>query len=476
MERLRRSGKTVLVHLDSAGLRELYLAGAADRVWLLPSADLMVTGMGAHLQFYGDLLARLGIRADMEAAGSYKSFGEPYTRSWPSASNREQVGSLVADLQAQAVAQIAEDRQIEVGVVEALLGRAPLAAEEAKAAGLVAELAYGDQVEAALRRLLGGEPRELGFGAWLRVSRWRSALRRWGQVRRRIAIVHLEGPVVQGAEAMGGSGFRIDSDRIVPVLRQIAQADDIAGVVLHVDSPGGSAVASDILARAVQRLTQEKPVVAVFGDVAASGGYYLAAPAQEVIARAGTITGSIGVVGGKIVVGAALERIGVHGELVAAGPDADLFAPWSAFTPDQRLRFRASLQRTYDRFIDVVAAGRRVPASAIEPHAQGRVWTGRQAMELGLVDRLGGLETGIARLRLLAGLEAGEGHVVHIRFPPPRLRVLQALLGGRGIGTELREVVSEAALPEELAGARVLLQFLRGRPGEALALLPWKLP
>ena len=173
-------------------------------------------------------------------------------------------------------------------------------------------------------------------------------------------------------------------------------------VVLAIDSQGGSATASDAIWRAVQRVLAKKPVVAVLGNVAASGGYYIAVGACEILASPGTITGSIGVVGGKLVVGPALARQGVHTEHVLGAPQGDLLSPLQGFRPDQRLRFRAGLQEFYRVFLERVSAGRRRPVSAIAPYAEGRVWTGRQALERGLVDQLGGLEDGIQRAARLA--------------------------------------------------------------------------
>jgi len=468
--RVRAAGKLVVAHLDVAGLRELYLVAGADRVWLTPSSQLMLTGMGVQVRFYADLLENLGVRADLVAAGSYKSFGEPYVRNFASQPNREQYRELLEDLQDQVLRHIAEGRRMNPDEVLKLLARSPMASEDAVAAGLVDGVAYADQVDAEVDELMGEGVRRVPFGRYARLVAWERFLERFGRRGPRVAVVHLEGPVVHGAEGIGGSGLRIDADRVVPVLDRLREAPQIKGVVLYVNSPGGSALASDVIARAVTRLATQKPVVSVFGDVSASGGYYLAAPSVEIVARPNTITGSIGVIGGKIVVGEGLARVGVHTETIAVGPDVGMFSPWTPFTDDQRERFKASLQRTYDRFIAIVSAGRRQPASAVELHARGRVWTGRQALERGLVDHLGGLQVGVARARCRAGLDRDAGPVAHIRFPAPRFRVLASLMGrGDSRGSWTR--VADGALGE----MGPLFQLLRSRPGSALALLPWRL-
>jgi protease-4 len=251
------------------------------------------------------------------------------------------------------------------------------------------------------------------------------------------------------------------------VLDALREDPRVEAVVLYVDSPGGSALASDLIARAVVRLQGTKPVISVFGDVAASGGYYIAAPSAELIAQEGSITGSIGVVGGKIVFGEGAERLGVSSEAVTAGPNATVFSPWEPFTPQQRERFRRSLVRIYDRFVQVVAAGRKAPSDAIESVAQGRVWTGRQALERGLVDRIGGLDLAIRRARELAGF-AGSVSTVHVRFPPPRFRLLQSLLGNRGASEVL-----EPWIAERLGKSADAWTLIVRHPAEPLAILPW---
>lgn len=464
---LRERGKLVVTHLDAASTREIYLASAADRVWLTPSGEVLLQGVGAHLSFYGDALKRVGVVVELEAAGAYKSFGEPFTRAWPTRANREQTGELVSDLQEQLVTVIAKARGLTAEAVVALMAASPLSAERAVEAGLVDALAYPDQARDRLEELLDGA-RRVSFHRYARWSRWSRRLAALGEPAGHVAVVHLEGSIVQGAEASGGAGPRIDADRVVPVLEHLRADPDVRAVVLYVNSPGGSALASDLIARSVRRIVEKKALVAVFGDVSASGGYYLSAPALELFAEAGTITGSIGVVGGKLALGPAAERWGVHHERISAGPDTGLLNPWSPLTPEQRRRFRETLTRTYDRFLKVVSAGRKQPLEAIHAVAQGRVWTGQQALERGLVDHLGGLPEALGRVRVLAGMGPSQDRVQHVRFAPPRFRVLQALLAG---GVRATDLVSLAL--NSLGTAGRLARMVRDRPMEALLLLPY---
>ena len=467
IEALHAAGKRTALYLEQGSNAELYLASAADRVWAPPVADLFLTGIGGRLSFLGNVLARAGVQADMEAAGTYKSFGEPFTRSFASPANREQLQVLFTDLQEQLIAGICEGRGLSREAVEALMAASPLSAEAAQSAGLLDDLIYSDQLEGHLAKLLevaSVRPLRWKRYTWLRrLEQWLAGL---GQPRKQIAVVHLEGAIIIGADTP--SGRRIESRSVVPVIDKLTEDDSIQAVVLRVDSGGGSAVASDLIARAVQRLGQRKPVVAVYGNVSASGGYYLSVPAHELIARPGTITGSIGVIGGKLVVSEALSRHGFTGDFVDVGPDVGFFGPFRPFTPEQRARFRVYLARTYDTFLRIVAGGRRCPVEAVEAVAGGRVWTGRQAKENGLIDHLGGLTTAIRRARLLSGLDDAAGQVVHIDFAPSRLKTLTTLTG--------LAQLDAADLAMALGGPHTeLLRMMRQDPGRALALMPWVL-
>jgi protease-4 len=462
---LNAAGKKTSVHLDQAGNGELYLASAAERVWMPPPGDLFLTGLGGRLSFLGNVLARFGIKVDMVAAGAFKSFGEPFTRSFASPANREQLQALFGDLQAQMISAIAGGRGLKPEAVEALLERSPLSVYDAVDAGLIDGAVYADQVEGRLETLANSD--DIRLVSWRRYRRLRG-LERWlsrlGQRGRSIAVVHLEGPVVLGGD--GARSRRIEARAVVPVLDQLAEDESIKAVVLRVDSGGGSAVASDLIARAVERLGRTRPVIALFGNVSASGGYYLSVPAREIIARPGTITGSIGVIGGKLVVADALARQGLTADFVDVGPDVGFLGPWRPFTVDQRARFEGYLERTYSAFLKVVAGGRRCPVEAIEPYAGGRVWTGQQARDNGLIDHLGGLATAINRARLLSDIDPGSGRVVHIDFTPSPLRTLASNLS--------RGQVLDAAL--SLAGPQTeLVSMLREEPGRALAIMPWVL-
>jgi protease-4 len=245
-------------------------------------------------------------------------------------------------------------------------------------------------------------------------------------------------------------------------LDELAEDDGVVAAVLDIRSPGGSATASDVIWRSVERLQKKKPVVAVFGDVAASGGYYIAAPAQEILAQANTLTGSIGVVGGKLVVGGALARVGVHTERVLGSPLATYFSSDVPFDDVQRVRFRAGLERFYRGFVERVAAGRKKPYDTVEPFARGRVWTGRRAKAVGLVDDIGGVEEGIERAAKLAGVGPIRRMDVRTSHGPSRVvRIARSLM--------LLAMPQLRLVPEIPDAARALAES----KGAAMFLFPW---
>ncbi|NOY26467.1 MAG: hypothetical protein GXP62_11395 [Oligoflexia bacterium] len=375
---LRDAGKLVFVQLQQLGNQEILLASAADRVWAEPAADVFLSGVGAQLMFFGDALDRLGVDVQVEAAGAYKSFGETFARGHASRANREAVQGLVDDLNAQQIERIATGRRMAPQQLADLVARCPVGAEDALKAGLVDGIGHLDQAHSALEALLGRSVEPVSFGRYARllaIEHWLGGL---GRRDRAVAVVHLEGPVVLGVEASGGSGLRIDADRVVPALQALCRDQGTAAVILFIDSPGGSALASDIIARAVLRLGEEKPVVAVFANVAASGGYYIAAPAAEIVAMPGTITGSIGVVGGKLSLGRALGGLGIHTQSVTSGEGTLIFSPWRPFSDQEGQRFRALLSRTYDRG-GSASLGRRHSSPRRGPGVDGAAGAGSRA-------------------------------------------------------------------------------------------------
>jgi protease-4 len=400
---LRVAGKVVLAFVEAPGSALMAIAAACDAIAIVPTGEVALVGVGTEITFFGKLLERWGLQPDFLAAGAYKSFGEPFTRSYPSTDNQEAMTALVRGLHEQFVEQVARGRSLPAAAVSEAVERAPLSAHEAREAGLVDALLYEDQLEGWVKERIGRSCRMVSGEAWARADAALVAADTAGRTGKSVVVVPLSGNIVVDAP---GVRLAVRARRIVPILRSLRENPGVGAVVLHVDSPGGSALASDLIWREVDLLRAQKPVVAVFGDVAASGGYYLAAPAHEILARYGTLTGSIGVFGGKIVVGEGLRKLGITSWPIAGGANANLFSANRRFDNGQRVRFQASLQRFYDGFVDRVAAGRGKPAAEVEPYCRGRVWTGADAVRVGLVDAEGGVFQGITRAASLAGMSA----------------------------------------------------------------------
>jgi protease-4 len=465
---VRAAGKPIVARIDTADDRTLFLVGVSDAVWMPPGGDVMVTGLAAAVPFYGPALQRLGVEIAVESAGAYKSLGEPYTRGFPTTANREALNAVFEDLDTQVAETIAADRDLDLADVRAAQVEGPLSAEQAQDRGLIDRVGYADQMKEALEEALGGEPRVIGLRQYARLTRWADGLARMGVRRPLVAIVHLQGPVMQRRGRVGRPRRMIASEEVVPALDALRLSRRVNAVVLVVDSPGGSSLASDLIARAVVRLNDEKPVVVAMESVAASGGYYIAAPATEIVARPGTVTGSIGVVGGKVVLGPGLAKWGVHAEQIGPGTDASMYGPWSGFTPEQRSRYRASLARVYDRFISIVADGRHREKAQIDAVAQGRVWTGIQALERGLVDHLGGVQDAVSRATSLAKMGDQPIRQIEIRFEGSRWGALNSLMGGASADP----VDGMAMALATLGAAGWLPRQLRAHPGEPLAVVP----
>ena len=360
--------------------------------------------------------------------GSFKSAAETFTRDSMSTEQREQLESLLEDRFEALVAALARGRDLAPERVRELVDRGPHGARAAAEAGLIDDCLHADELEATLEKLApprGGRLRILDAAPYhgLRVAT--AGARFLAGPAARIAYVVAAGGI------HGGGGLRgVASDRYRELLARLAQDEEVRGVVLRVDSGGGDGVASDLIWRAVQRLRREKPVVASFGEIAASGGYYVAAGADRILAEPATVTGSIGVVGGKLDLSGLYDRLGIHKEGVERGARAGLASETRGFTPDERRAVRREMQNLYGLFLDRVTEGRGLARGAVERIARGRVWSGAQARDHGLVDRLGGPLEALAEVRRLAGLREGEAAPVEVLPHLPRFPGLRFLLGG----------------------------------------------
>ncbi len=453
----RRSGKPIVAWLEYGGQQEYYLASACQQVFLAPTSPLDLAGLATYEVFVRGLLDKLGIQPDLLHAGEYKTAANTFTETTFTPAHREMVESINRDLYEQFLSGIAEGRGKTVGEVRALVDRGPWLPEAAVAAGLVDALAYADDVPARAGLRADAAHR-------VRFEDYRRAVG-GGQRGPRVALVHLDGALATGRSVPGAAVT--GAETVAGYLRRARDDRSIRAIVLRIDSPGGSAVAADLLWREVQLARAVKPVIASMSDVAASGGYYVAMPADAIVADPGTLTGSIGVVAGKFAVGDALARLGIRVEAVADGRYALLASPTRPFTAEERAKMTALVEATYAAFVRKAAEGRRLSVQQVEAVARGRVWTGRQARAVGLVDELGGLARALALAKRRAGLDP-DAPVTLVVFPPRR-SMLEVILNPFGDVLEASGF-ADAWVARGLDS--VVAPVVRYRAGEPLAVMP----
>jgi protease-4 len=413
------SGKPTVAWAESFGevadTAAYVLATAFDTIWLQPGGSIGLLGVSAETTFLGGALEKLGVQPEFEQRHEYKNAVDTLTRTAFTEPHRESLDALTGSLYAEAVERIAEGRSLAAERVRELVDTGPRTAAEARRAGLVDELGYRDQVYDAVRARVGVETELLFADRWAPHRRPQLPLPKRG----RVALVQARGTIVGGRTRRGVMGRQVGSDSVSAELRAALADEHVRAVVLRVDSPGGSAVASETIWREVCRVRESgRPVVVSMGALAASGGYYIACPADVIVALPGTLTGSIGVFGGKLVLRDALDRVGLTTGAVEQGAHALMFSSRRGFAEDERERLAATVDAIYDDFVGKVAAGRNRPVADVEDVARGRVWTGRDALELGLVDELGGLRHAVRVARDRAGLPEDAPVTPALKVPP----------------------------------------------------------
>lgn len=418
------------------GTLSYYLASAFREVWMQPAGTVGLVGFATNALFLRGTLDKIGIEAQFIARGEYKSAANRFTEDGYTETHREADERLIQSLHAQVVQAVAESRHIEPEEIDALADSAPLLRDDALAARLIDRVGFRDEAYARIAELAGAPdfmpgadadsdaaPPRLYLSRYARATAQRPALPKPsipGRKKATIAVVTLHGAIVSGrggAQPLPLGSSSAGGDTIAAALREAAAADDVSAVVLRVDSPGGSVAGSETIWREVHRTRDRgKPVVASMGAVAASGGYYVSMAADEIVANPGTITGSIGVLTGKLVARELKGRLGVGHGTVRTNRNADAWSLNEPFTDEQRAQVEAEADLLYTDFIERVAVGRRMSVEDVDAVARGRVWTGADAHERGLVDHLGGLRAAITRAKVLAGKDA-DAEVRIVTYP-----------------------------------------------------------
>ncbi|MDE0300298.1 MAG: signal peptide peptidase SppA [Candidatus Poribacteria bacterium] len=434
---LRESGKVVISHLNGGGNMEYLLACAADRIYLTPTGTVGLTGLRAEVMFYAGLFEKLDVEAEMIAIGKFKSVVEPFTQKQMSEPFREAVNTILDDLHSQQIDMISGGRtELDDAVVAQLIDGGPFTGGEALDNRLVDGLLYYDELLASVQSE-SAKPIEVvtdsakeskevadltGFGGLMRLFSMLSPPRK--DVKRphvpRIAIIYAAGPILSDVpDSPFNTGQIITPRELTEALRQIRTDDSVIAAVMRIDSPGGSALASDLIWREVFLTQQEKPVVVSMSDVAGSGGYYIAMAAGAIVAQPASITGSIGVVGGKLNLKGLYNKLGLTKEVITRGKNANIYSDYGRFTMTERERVEKLMNTVYEDFVRKAADGRDMTEEEIHEIAQGRVWTGKQAVEIGLVDVLGGLDTALSLAKAEAGLKVDDEVEVFV-LPKPK--------------------------------------------------------
>lgn len=458
----RTSGKPVIAYLEQGGEQEFYLASASDKVFLMPTASLDLTGIATYELFLRGTLDKIGAYPDVLHVGEFKTAGNTFTEKGFTPSHREMAESLNRDLYDQLVRGLAEGRHKGEDEIRALIDHGPFLPEDAVRAGLVDDVAYEDELDDKVT-MGEGTLRYAEAHDYRRISPQSLGL----NTGPRIAVLYAVGMISTGESSQDGAQV-VGSDTIVDALRKARADTSIRAVVLRIDSPGGSAIASDVIWREVMLTRAVKPVIASMSDLAASGGYYIAMPAHQIVAQPATLTGSIGVVMIKFAIGGTLDKLGVNMEGVTSGRYADLYSPVRPFSPEERAKIQEHMQATYDAFVEKAASGRQTTPERIDAIAQGRVWTGQQAKELGLVDELGGLQQALTLARARANI-APDSEVELVIYPQRKsfYELVQAPFGAEGGVLRTLLGLREGKAVETLSAP--LRIFRRGEP---LALMP----
>lgn len=459
----RGRGKRVVAYLHEADLPAYYLAVAADEIWMPEAGYWVVLGLRTEITFFREAFDRAGILPEFERIAEYKTAADPFMRSGLSEHHREVVESVLDSVMAGFVEDVAAARRLDPLAVRAAVDRAPLGAHDAWTSGLVDGICYEDELPARL----GSPTRPAALRPWAQARRRLQTPYRWRSRTAVIGVVELIGTIITGESRdlpfplpFVGGKFA-GSETVARAFRAAERDPRVRAIVFHVDSRGGSALASDLIWREVERIKASKPVVAFMGNVAGSGGYYVSCGASRIIAQPSTITGSIGVINGKMTIRGLFGKAGLNREIVARGSSATMPSGFEPFTQDQLGRIRNEIQAVYRRFVGKAARGRAKSEAEIEAIARGRIWTGRQALEKGLVDEMGDFPLAVLRAREMAGIPAAQG-VITLTIRPPDSAAVPAASGGPGAAIALGAVAQTvealravAALAEE--GALLLI-------------------
>jgi len=443
--RAKKAGKKVYAELPEGSAAAYLLASACDEIVMPPVGMLSISGVRMEFMHFKNLFEKLGIHADFLQMGDYKGAAEPYTRDKMSPEFKKQMESVLDDYYAQLVETVAADRKLDPGKVKDLIDEGLFTAARAKEVGLVDRVAYGDEFRQQLAQQqhvdsIGvvddygkkqlDEEEFSGFSGFMKMFELLSGTEPRGRASssQKIAVVYAVGEINSGESKSGLTSESMGSDTIVKALREAEKDPKVVGIVLRVDSPGGSAIASDLMWREITRIKAKKPVVASMGDVAASGGYYISMGCTKIFAEPGTLTGSIGVVTGKLALKGLMDKVGVTVDAISRGKNSGWMSSEEPFSDSEKDAVTRIMKDCYRQFTEKAAQGRNLELKTLESLAGGRLYTGRMAKQCKLVDEIGTLEDAVAETKRLAGVKADD-KIEWLILPKPK-SFLEGLLGG----------------------------------------------
>jgi protease IV len=459
IQRVRKAKKPVYAELTTAETGQYLVAAACDEIWMPECGILIIPGVRMEVTFFKGLLDKIGLQFDVLQMGKYKGAGEPFSRTEMSKPLRESYDAVADDIYADLVETLTADRKLKDYKVKTLIDQGVFDAEGAQHAGLVDHILYPDKFEDMLKKSLKAEAINVvtdyrrkkrdddfsGIGGMMKFLQLIMGKEPGDAVstKQKIAVVYAVGPIMEGksqSDIFGSS--TLGSTTLVAALKKAAEDPKVLAVVMRVDSPGGSAVASDLVWRETLRVKEKKPLIVSMSDVAGSGGYYIAMGAQKIYAAPDTITGSIGVIGGKMVTKGLYDKLGLRKEIISRGANSGAFSSSSPFSPEERRVMTDLLQSIYRQFVGKAAKGRNMPYEKLESLAQGRIYTGRTAKRLGLIDEVGTLTDAVAAAKLAAGLKP-DADVELLMLPQPR-SIFEQLFGDPSAGSDFDSILPEA--------------------------------
>ncbi len=501
VKKVRDAKKPVYAYTDTIGTKGYLIASACDKVVMPEAGMVLMVGLRAEVGFYKGLFDKVGIEPNMLRVGEYKSAAEPYTRTEMSPAFREELGAVLDGYYGLITRHVAEGRGLKAKQVEAIIDSGPHTATAAKKAGLIDHLAYADEIDDLIEKAnpgtevkfvskYGKKKIDTDFSGFAGLAKFMNLMMgiedgKGSSNNPKIAVVYAQGAIMPGrssADLFGGA--TMGSDTIVAAIDKARKDDKVKAIVLRVDSPGGSALASDLMWRAIERAKKAgKPVVVSMGDTAASGGYYISMGADHLFAEPGTLTGSIGVVGGKLATGKAFEKVGITTSVISRGKNSGVLSATTGFSDTERKAMQAMLDEIYEQFTKKAAKGRGMEYEKLEKLARGRIYTGQQALEIGLVDELGTLDDAVAKARELAKIDA-DTETDRLQLPKPtspfeqlfgpleaqsRSRLAQESLRG-AVRSELESL--SPALAKHLRATRLIEMLTKSDP--RLVLVPFE--